>query len=178
MKKILILEGSPRKNGCSATLAKEFERGATAAGNPVEFIHVAEKNVNGCIGCDGCYRNGGSCVQKDEMDSIRDKMLWADVIVLASPIYFYSMTAQLKTVIDRTYAFYQEMSGKEFYFLVTCGGPDMEYTETMISALRGFTCCIPDAKEAGILCCVGVNEAGDVKDSDAYAKAYEMGNAV
>lgn len=175
MKKVLILAGSPRHNGNSSTLAKEFKRGATDAGHSVEWIDVAKMNVKGCLGCNACYRNDGSCIQKDDMTEIREKMIEADVIVLASPIYFYSMTAQLKAVIDRTYPFYESLSGKEFYYIITCGADSMEYTETMLAALRGFTCCIPNAKEAGVLYGIGVNEPGEIKNSDVYAKAYEMG---
>lgn len=109
------------------------------------------------------------------MTEIRKKMLAADVIVLASPIYFYSMTAQMKTVIDRTYAFYQELAAKEFYYIITCGGPGMEYTETMVAAMRGFTCCVPDAQEKDILYATGINEPGEVKGTESFAKAYEMG---
>ena len=106
MKNVLILEGSPRANGNSAILSEAFAKGAKEAGCSVEAICVARKKVAGCLGCNACYRNGGTCVQKDDMAEIREKMLAADVIVLASPIYFYSMTAQMKAVIDRTYAFY------------------------------------------------------------------------
>ena len=178
MKKVLILAGSPRVNGNSSALSNEFARGAMEAGHSVEKIDVARKKVSGCLGCNGCYRNGGVCVQKDDMGEIREKMLAADVIVLASPIYFYSMSAQLKSVIDRTYAFYQELAGKEFYYLITCAAGGMEYTETMVASLRGFTCCVPDAKEAGILCGTGGSEAGEIKNSDAFAQAYEMGKKI
>lgn len=107
MKKVLILEGSPRRNGNSAILSEEFARGAEEAWCSAEKIHVAGKKIAGCLGCNGCFRNGGSCVQKDDMAEVREKMLAADVIVLASPIHFYSMTAQMKAVIDRSYAFFQ-----------------------------------------------------------------------
>ena len=100
MKNVLIIEGSPRANGNSAVLCDEFARGAEEAGCSVKRIRAARKKVAGCLGCNACLRNGGSCVQKDDMAEIRAEMLAADVIVLASPIYFYSMTAQLKAVID------------------------------------------------------------------------------
>ena len=175
MKKVLILSSSPRRNGNSAVLCRQFAAGAESAGHSAEILDLARVKVSPCLGCNACYRNGGTCIQKDDMTEIREKMLAADVIVLASPIYFYSMTAQMKTVIDRTYAFYQELAGKEFYYIITCGGPGMEYTETMVASLRGFTCCIPDAQEKGILCGTGVNEPGEVKNAESYIKAYEMG---
>ena len=178
MKNVLILEGSPRVNGNSSILSSEFACGAEEAGCRVERVHVARKKVAGCLGCNACYRNGGACVQKDDMQEIREKMLAADVIVLASPIYFYSMTAQMKAVIDRTYAFYQELAGKTFYFLITCAATDAEYTKTMLAALRGFTCCVPEAKEGGVVLGVNAPEAGDVRKTDAPEQAYRMGKGL
>lgn len=178
MKKVLILEGSPRPNGNSCILSDEFARGAEEAGCSVEKVLVARKKLSGCLGCNACYRNGGVCVQKDDMEEIRAKMLEADVIVLASPIYFYSMTAQMKTLIDRTYAFFSELKGKTFYFLTTCGAPDTAFTETMLASLRGFTCCVPEAKEGGVVLGVGAMEAGEIRTSAAMQQAYEMGKNV
>ncbi len=178
MKKILILEGSPRRNGNSAILSKEFARGAEEAGCSVESVQIAHKKISGCLGCNACYRNGGACVQKDDMAEIREKMLAADGIVLASPIYFYSMTAQMKAVIDRTYAFYQQLAGKAFYFIITCGAPDVAFTETMLAALRGFTCCVPNAKEGGAVLGIGAMEAGDIRSSAAMEEAYQLGRSV
>ena len=109
------------------------------------------------------------------MAEIRDKMLAADVVVLASPIYFYSMTAQMKAVIDRTYAFYQQLAGKIFYFLITCAAMEAEYTQTMLVALRGFTCCVPEAKEGGVVLGLNAMNAGDIWKTDAPEQAYQMG---
>lgn len=178
MKKVLILEGSPRRNGNSAILSDEFARGAEEARCSVEKVRVCGKKIAGCLGCNACYRNGGTCVQKDDMAEIREKMLAADVIVLASPIYFYSMTAQMKAVIDRTYAFYQQLEGKTFYFIITCGATDAVYTETMLAALRGFTCCVPNAKEGGIVLGIGAMEAGEIRSSPAMEDAYRLGCSV
>ena len=178
MKKVLILEGSPRRNGNSAILSEEFARGAEEAGCDVEKVRITGKKIAGCLGCNGCYRNGGECVQKDDMAEVREKMLAADVIVLASPIYFYSMIAQMKTVIDRSYAFYQQLEGKTFYFIITCGAPDAAFTETMLASLRGFTCCIPNAKEGGIVLGTGAMEAGEIRSSAAMAEAYQLGRSV
>ena len=178
MKKILILEGSARANGNSCILSEEFARGAAEAGHSVEKVMVARKKLSGCLGCNACYRNGGTCVQKDDMEEIRAKMLEADVIVLASPIYFYSMTAQMKTLIDRTYAFFNQLAGKTFYFIVTCAATDASFTGTMLASLRGFTCCVPEAKEGGVVLGIGAMEAGEVRTSAAMQQAYEMGKNV
>ena len=178
MKKVLILEGSARANGNSCILSGEFARGAEEAGHSVETVMVARKKISGCLGCNACYRHGGTCVQKDDMEEIRAKMLEADVIVLASPIYFYSMTAQMKTLIDRTYAFFNQLAGKTFYFVVTCAATDASFTETMLASLRGFTCCVPEAKEGGVVLGIGAMEAGEIRTSAAMQQAYEMGKNV
>ena len=100
-KKVLILSASPRKGGNSDLLCDQFAKGAEEAGHQVEKIRVQEKKIAPCLACYGC-RNTGVCVQKDDMAAILDKLVEADVLVLATPVYFYSMDGQLKTLIDRT----------------------------------------------------------------------------
>ena len=118
MKKVLILSGSPRKGGNSDTLCDEFMKGAIEAGNEVEKIFVAGKNIGYCKACYAC-KDTGVCVIKDDMAEVLQKMLDADVIVLSSPVYFYSISAQLKAVIDRTVARWLEFRDKEFYYIMT-----------------------------------------------------------
>lgn len=178
MKNVLVLSGSPRVHGNSSLICDEFIKGAQEAGHKTEKINITRKKVAGCLGCNACYKNGGVCIQKDDMTEIREKMEQADVIVLSSPIYFYSMTSQMKAVIDRTYAFFSNLKGKTFYFILSCAAPEESFTETMLASLRGFTCCVPEAKEGGILMGIGTNEAGDVKDRPVMKDAYEMGKNI
>ena len=178
MKNILVLSGSPRVHGNSSLLCDEFIKGAQEAGHKTEKINITRKKVAGCLGCNACYKNGGVCIQKDDMAEIREKMEQADVIVLSSPIYFYSMTSQMKAVIDRTYAFFSNLKGKTFYFILSCAANEESFTETMLASLRGFTCCVPESKEGGILMGIGTNEAGDVKDMPVMKEAYEMGKNI
>ena len=175
MKNVLILLGSPRAHGNSAILCEEFARGAEEAGCAVETLQLCRMKVSGCLGCNACYRNNGVCVQKDDMAVIREKMLAADVIVLASPIYFYSMSGQLKLVLDRTYAFFRELHGKTFYYIISCAATEDSYTETMQAALRGFTQCIPESKEAGVILGIGASDPGDIRTSSAMQQAYLAG---
>ena len=102
-KKVLILSGSPRKGGNSDYLCDKFAQGARDAGHVVEKIFVSEKNIGYCRACYAC-RNSHKCIINDDMAQILDKMIHADVLVLASPVYFYSINAQIKTVLDRTLA--------------------------------------------------------------------------
>ena len=99
-KKVLIISGSPRKGGNSDLLCDEFMRGAVEAGNEVIKIRVAEKRIGFCNACYYCRQSGGVCAKKDDMADILQKMIDADVIVLASPVYFYSIDAQMKALID------------------------------------------------------------------------------
>ena len=113
MKKVLILAGSPRKGGNSDILCDAFAKGAAEAGHQVEKIYVQQLRIGGCMACYGC-RGTGVCVQKDDMASVLEKLIAADVIVLATPVYFYSMDGQMKTLIDRTLPRYTEIRDKEF----------------------------------------------------------------
>lgn len=122
-KQVLVLVGSPRKKGNTDWLADEFIRGAQEAGHGVEKIYLKDQKINGCLGCGACQRNGGSCVQKDDMGDIYEKWLAADVVVLASPVYFYTWSAQMKTVLDRTFAMEQNVKGTDFYLISAGAAP-------------------------------------------------------
>ncbi|NTV13782.1 MAG: flavodoxin family protein [Desulfobulbaceae bacterium] len=100
MNKVLILEGSPRRGGNSQVLIDAVVRGIVRAGGKVERIRVAELKVAPCIGCGGCDKTG-HCVVKDDMTRLYEKIVTARCLILASPVYFYSLTAQLKAVVDR-----------------------------------------------------------------------------
>jgi Multimeric flavodoxin WrbA len=132
MKNVLILSGSPRKGGNSDILCDQFAQGAVEAGNRVEKIRIQEKNIGFCLGCEQCQANGGRCVQKDDMAEILAKMIDADVIVLASPVYFYTIDAQMKTVIDRTVPRYTEISGKQFYLIIAAADTSLPHMGTRL----------------------------------------------
>ena len=177
-KKILILSGSPRKNGNSDILCDEFMRGALEGGNEVEKIRVSEKKIGYCTACYHCKRSNGECAIKDDMAEILQKIIDSDVIVLASPVYFYSIDAQLKTLIDRTVARWTEVKDKEFYYIATCADEGRESLERTIECFRGYADCVEGAIEKGIVYGTGVYEKGAVKDTAAMEEAYEMGSKV
>ena len=177
MKNVLILSGSPRKNGNSDILCDEFARGAAEAGNHVEKIRVSEKNIGFCRACYAC-RGTGVCAIKDDMAEVLRKMIDADVLVLASPVYFYSIDAQLKALIDRTVARWLEVKNKEFYYIVTAADSGKEAAETTLACFRGYADCVDGAIEKGVIYGMGVYEKGKVKDTAAMKEAYEMGRNV
>ncbi|MDE6672453.1 MAG: flavodoxin family protein [Ruminococcus sp.] len=177
-KKVLILSGSPRKNGNSDILCDEFMRGAVESGNEVEKIRVAEKKIGYCKACYYCRQSEGVCVIKDNMAEILQKMIDSDVIVLASPIYFYSVDAQLKALIDRTVARWLEVRDKEFYYIVTMADTDTSSADITLACFRGYADCVEGAKEMGFICGAGVYEKGEIKNTPYMKQAYEMGKSV
>ena len=120
-KKVLVLSSSPRKGGNSEILCDQFIVGAQEEGNSAEKIFLRDKKIGYCVACEYCQKSGGVCSHKDDMAEILEKMIAADAIVLATPVYFYSMDAQMKTLIDRTVARYTEIRDKEFYFIMSNG---------------------------------------------------------
>ena len=174
-KKVLIISSSPREGGNSDTLCDRFLLGAQEAGHTVEKVFLNKCKINYCTGCGACY-DSHSCKIKDDMESLLQKMINADVIVLATPIYFYTMAAQLKTFIDRCVSRYAEITNKEFYFIVTAADTEEENLQTAIESLRGFTRdCLEGALEKGIIYGTGVWQVGEVQRKPAYQEAYEMG---
>ena len=177
-KKVLVISASPRRGGNSDLLSDQFIMGAEEAGNSAEKILLKDLTVNYCKACDACQNNGGVCLQEDDMKDIMDKMIEADVIVLATPVYFYTMNAQLKTLIDRTYARYISITDKEFYFIVTAAVQDKNRLKRTIEGLRGFTSVLSGAEEKGVICATGVWKKGDVKGTKFMEEAYQMGKGV
>lgn len=177
MKNVLILSGSPRKGGNSDTLCDQFARGAAEAGHCVEKIRVAERNIGFCRGCYGC-KDTGVCVIRDDMAEVLQKMIDADVLVLSSPVYFYSIDAQLKAVLDRTVARWLEVRDKELYYIVTAADEEKSSAETTLACFRGYADCVEGAKEMGIIYGMGAYEKGEILNHPAMAEAYEMGKQV
>ena len=176
-KKVLILSGSPRKNGNSDILCDEFMRGAVESGNEVEKIRISEKNIGFCKGCCDC-QDTGVCVIKDDMAEILQKIIDTDIIVFASPIYCYSISAQLKVVIERTFARITEVKDKEFYYIVSAADAELEIAQTTIACFRGYIGCIEGAKECGIIYGMGVYKKGEIRNTKEMVEAYSMGKNI
>ena len=177
MKKVLILSGSPRK-GNSDALCDQFLQGAKEAGHEVEKIRVIEKKVHYCTGCYVCKKTGGKCAYQDDMGEILQKIIDADVLVLASPVYFYSVCAPLKTLIDRTVARWKEIKNKEFYFIVTAAEDEDGVAARTLECLRGFMDCCDDSEENGVVEGLGVYELGEIEGTKYLEQAYQMGKRV
>jgi Multimeric flavodoxin WrbA len=174
-KKVLILSASPRKGGNSDTLCNQLMEGAQQAGHQVEKIFLKEKKINYCTGCGACYNRGNGCSQKDDMENMLNKMIDADIIVMATPVYFYTMNGQMKTFIDRTCSRYTEINNKEFYFIVTAADDDKALMTRTIEEFRGFLYCLEGATEKGIIYGTGAWQIGDIKNKPVMEEAYKIG---
>lgn len=177
-KKVLILSSSPRRGGNSDTLCDEFMRGAKESGNQVEKIFLKDKHINYCTGCSVCSMHGKPCPQKDDANEIVEKMIAADIIVMATPVYFYTMSAQMKTLIDRTCARYLEIKDKEFYFIISAAETSIPMMERTIESFRGFLDCLEGPKERGVIYGVGAWKLGEINDKTSMSEAYEIGKKV
>lgn len=178
MKNILILSSSPRRGGNSDTLCDEFLRGAINVGHTAEKIFLRDKTINYCTGCSTCSLHGKPCPEKDDMPEMLDKMVAADIIVMATPVYFYTMSAQMKTLIDRCCGRYTEMTGKEFYFIVTAAENAQTKMERTIDTFQGFLDCLNYATIKGVIYGLGVWHSGEIKHTPIMQQAYEMGLSI
>lgn len=175
--KVLIINSSPRTGGNSDLLCGQFAKGAAKAGHEVEKVNLREKNLSPCRACCVCMGNH-ICAIQDDMTEILPRLVSADVIVMASPVYFYSLGSQMKMLIDRCLVNHKAISGKQFYFIITAADPQHESAHEALAAFRGFLRCLPAAKEAGVIYGTGTWDMGDVYQHPAYNQTYEMGNQI
>lgn len=144
----------------------------------MEKIQLREQRITPCTGCGICDSPGSQCIQKDDMPMILEKMIRADVLVMATPVYFYSVSGQMKSFIDRTCSRYKELIGKEFYFILTAADPNQAAIEGALEPFRGFLSCLQNPMQKGVIYGVGAWEMGAVANSAAYWRALEMGRTV
>ncbi len=179
MSKITVLVGSPRKNGNTEILADAFIKGAEQAGNEVTKIRLSERKVNGCIGCDYCTKNDGKCVQKDDMQAIYDTLYETDVIVLATPIYYFGITAQLKAVIDRFYpSLTKPFPATSAVFLTVYGDTSSTEADMAIAHYRTIVSRGLGLKDGGVVTANGVLGRGDIANHKSLAEAEELGRSI
>ena len=124
MSKILILQGSPRANGNTAWMAEEYKKAAEAAGHEVTLVNVARKKVAGCMACGYCRGKGnGACIQKDDMQELFPLMNEAEVLVLAAPIYYFTLCAQIQAPVQRMYCVNKPAKVKKMALLMSSYSP-------------------------------------------------------
>ena len=175
-KKVLIISASIRGGSNSEILAKECERGAVAAGHDVEFISLKGKEIRFCMGCLVC-QDKCTCVIKDDVADIMAKVKEAEVIIFATPIYYYEMSGQLKTLLDRLNPLYPtEYAFRDIYMIATAADDADSAFEKAYNGLQGWVDCFEKATLKGIVTGGGINDAKDaVNHEDVMKKAYELG---
>ena len=176
--KIVVLESSPNKNGSSNLLAENFIRGAEETGHSVQVVDVAHANIHPCTGCIHCGYEG-PCVQKDDMETIRRQILEADMMVFVTPLYYYGMTAQLKTLIDRFCAFNSSIQSKHMKSaLLTVAWNSADWTfdapEAHYKALVRYL----NLKDMGTVLGYGCGAPSMTRSSRYPEKAYSLGKSL
>ena len=175
MKNVLVISTSLRGNSNSEALADEFVRGAQDSGNQVEKVSLRGKSINFCRGCFACLKNG-RCAINDDANGIVKKMLNADVLVFASPIYYYEMCGQMKTLLDRANPLYSlDFKFRDVYFLSAAAENEENVDSRAVSGLEGWIECFPKSHLAGKVFAGGVTDPGEIQNHPALREAYEMG---
>ena len=169
-KRVLVISTSLRRDSNSDLLAQQFAQGARQAGHEVEVISLACKDIRFCKGCLACQTTG-RCVIHDDADAIvQEKMLHADVLVFATPIYYYEMSGQMKTLLDRAF--------REVWLLACAAEEGDEAWKRAAEGLGGWVECFPKAKLAGVVFGGGVTAPGEVRGSEAMQRALDAGRAL
>ena len=175
MSKVLVIQTSLRAKSNSDRLAEELIRGAKEAGHEVENISLKGKEIRFCIGCLACQKTQ-KCVQKDDAVQIAEKVKNADTLVFVTPIYYYEMTGQMKTMIDRANAlFVKDYKFCDIYMLSTAAEEDASACERAVTGLKGWIACFPKSRFAGSVFAGGVTDKGDISGHKALDEAYDLG---
>ena len=178
MKKVVVISTSMRAGSNSQMLAEQFAEGAKAAGNQVELISLRGKEIKFCVGCLACQKLG-ACVIKDDVPAIMEQVLNADVVCWATPIYYYEMSGQMKTLIDRMNAMFpKDYKFRDIYLLTTAAEDEAETPKRAEAGLTGWIDCYPKSHMAGTLFCGGVTMPCDINGNSKLQEAYELGKNV
>ncbi len=177
-KRVLVISTSLRNNSNSEILADAFLDGAQSAGHEAEKVSLKNKTLAFCRGCLACQKTG-NCVLHDDAEEIVEKMSHADVLVFATPIYYYEMSGQMKTLIDRANPlFTADYAYRKVYLLATAAEDDTHAMDGALKGLQGFIDCYEKAELAGTVFAGGVDAPGTAEDHAAVKEAYEMGRQV
>ena len=176
MSKVLVITTSLRSKSNSDRLAEELIRGAKDAGHEVESISLKGKQIHFCIGCFACQKTQ-KCVLEDDAIGIAKKVKEADILVFATPIYYYEMSGQMKTLLDRLNPLYSSDYKFRKVYMLSAAAEDEDYVpEKAVSGLQGWVDCFEKAEFAGSLFCGGINDAGEAeKCENELREAYDFG---
>ena len=175
MSRIVVLAGSMRKGGNTDLLVQAFAEGARKH-NTVEIVSVADYKVNPCIGCNSCFtREGNACFQKDDMSKIYDKLKTADILVAASPVYFYGISAELKAIVDRLHTPMRNEFPIKKLALLLVGAATLPELFDAIKLQYQLILNFFHLEDAGMVLVRGVKDQGDIKGNEALRDAFDLG---
>lgn len=178
MGKVVILSGSVRRGGNTETLAQAFAKGA-GEHHEVELISVADYRVNPCIGCNSCFkRENHSCFQQDDMQMIYPKLAEADVIVAATPVYFYGISAQLKAVVDRLHTPYRNAFRVKKLVLLAVAGATLPAVFDSVKMMYRLILDYFKLEDGGVITVYGVRELGEIDGNPALEEAFQLGRRI
>lgn len=178
MSKIVVLTGSMRKGGNTELLAQAFLEGASK-NNDVESVSVSDYKVNPCIGCNSCFtRKDNTCFQNDDMDVIYEKLRTADIVVIASPIYFYGISAQLKAIVDRLHTPMRNEFHIKKLALLLVGAASLPNLFDPIMLQYQMVLDFFHLENIGMVLVRGVKDKGDIVGNEALNKAFELGLSI
>ena len=177
--KLVVITGSHHKEGTTAHLAESFIKGAVESGNKIFRFDAAFEAIHPCLACDECKKGDKICIQKDALHKLYLPLIEADCVVFVTPIYYFGMSAQLKTVIDRFYAFNSSLREKEKrVILITASGDSEQWVIDPIikqyEALSGYL----KWRDSGRVIAAGFYTRSDIEKSDFPRKAYELGKSL
>lgn len=175
--KILVLTGSPRENGNSNTLAAHFIRGAREAGHEVARFDAAARDVHPCIACNTCGMNG-PCVFKDDFEEVRERIIPADLVAFATPMYYFGISSQLKTVIDRFYAINGDIHVPKKAVLLMTYANNAPRHEAPIALHYEVLLDYLGWKDAGRVIAPGVWPVGAIDRTGFPEQAYRLGKSL
>ncbi len=181
-KNILVLTGSPRRNGNSDRMAEAFTKGALAAGHKVMVFNAGRKDIKGCKACNKCWSEGEPCIYRDDFDELTPLLEEADVIMFSTPLYWFTLSAQIMAPLNRIYAYISDdckrpLKIKESFFFVCGADEDIKIFDgavTTYKAISNYT----KWKNKGILTVPGVQAKGDIDKTDALSQAEKMGRSL
>jgi len=179
-KKIVVITGSPRKNGNSFAMTDSFIKAAEAKGHTITRFDAALKNVGGCRACETCFSTGKACTFDDDFNTIAPAILEADVIVFTTPVYWYSIPAQIKGVIDRIFSLVvggKDIAGKECALITCCEEEDMTVMDGVRIPIERMA-ALNKWKMAGEVLIPGVLNVGDIDKTEGCKKAADLANAI
>ena len=177
---ITLIEGSPHRNGSTAMLSEQFRKGAEESGHIVRIFDAAHARISPCMACEFCHTEGrGKCAIDDDMTELGDMILASDIVVLSTPVYFFSMSAQMKAAIDRMYAFLNEMAGqvKAMALIAAAYNPDPHIMDVLVANYLSIVSFL-GAKNAGMILASGCGTPEATENSEYPSEAYALGKKI